>query len=148
MIVHRFNAPFHGWGKQGVKITDSMRWYTVCIALLMTCAQAEETPPKAPSTGPVPLTARPGMRVSSPALPPALFSMASGTGGKSSASRDSTSYPMFHFNGPDVGPDFWADPQAAGRALVLQGELMQKMGEVLVKQGQALLNQSTDLTTQ
>ena len=73
--------------------------------------------------------------------------MASGMGAKSGTSGDSTSYPMFHFNGPDAGPDFWADPQAAGRALVLQGELMQKMGEVLVEQGQALLNQSTDSTT-
>ena len=146
MIAHPFNSPCRGRGKQGVKKAVNLCWHTACMVLLMTCAQAEETPPKVPSAGPVPFTARPAMRASNPSLPPALFAMASGMGGKSGTSGDSTPYPMFHFNGPDVGPDFWADPQAAGRALVLQGELMQKMGEVLVEQGQALLNQAAEST--
>jgi hypothetical protein len=51
-------------------------------------------------------------------------------------------YPMFQLVGPENRASFWADPEAAGNALVLQGELMMKMGEVMVKQGRELVDKA------
>lgn len=51
------------------------------------------------------------------------------------------SYPMFQFTGPLLESDFWADPKAAARMLMLQGELMVNMGQTLIKQGQDMLGE-------
>lgn len=53
-------------------------------------------------------------------------------------------YPMFQLLGPEMRAGFWADPEAAGRALVLEGELMVKMGEILVQHGRAMQEQATE----
>jgi hypothetical protein len=53
-------------------------------------------------------------------------------------------YPMFQLLGPDLRPGFWADPEAAGTTLVLQGELMVRMGEILIKNGRALLDKAAE----
>ena len=62
------------------------------------------------------------------------------------APADSTNiaYPMFQLFGPDIRPGFWADPEAAGNTLVLQGELMVRMGETLIKNGRALLDKAAE----
>ena len=47
-----------------------------------------------------------------------------------------------HVGKPENRASFWADPEAAGNALILQGELMMKMGEILVKSGRELLEKA------
>ena len=49
---------------------------------------------------------------------------------------------MFELFGPENRASFWADPEAAGQALILQGELMMKMGEVMIRQGRELLDKA------
>jgi len=51
-------------------------------------------------------------------------------------------YPMFQFFGPENRASFWADPEPAGRTLILQGELMMKMGEVMIQNGRELLEKA------
>jgi hypothetical protein len=65
---------------------------------------------------------------------------------RGTAPADSThaAYPMFQLFGPDIRPGFWADPEAAGNTLVLQGELMVRMGETLIKNGRALLDKAAE----
>jgi hypothetical protein len=65
---------------------------------------------------------------------------------KGSVPADATNsvYPMFQILGPDIRPGFWADPEAAGNSLVLQGELMVRMGEILIKNGRALLDKTAE----
>jgi hypothetical protein len=65
---------------------------------------------------------------------------------KGVAPADSTNaaYPMFQLLGPDMRANFWADPEAAGNTLVLQGELMVRMGEILIKNGRALLDKAAE----
>lgn len=53
-------------------------------------------------------------------------------------------YPMFQLLGPEMRAGFWADPEAAGRALVLEGELMVKMGEILIQHGRAMQEQAAE----
>lgn len=60
------------------------------------------------------------------------------------ASGGEAGYPMFQFFGPDMRSAFWADPETAGRILILQGELMGKMGETLIRQGQELLGEEVE----
>ncbi len=62
----------------------------------------------------------------------------------SPADPSNTVYPMFQLFGPDIRPGFWADPEAAGNTLVLQGELMVRMGEILIKNGRALLDKAAE----
>jgi hypothetical protein len=65
---------------------------------------------------------------------------------RGTAPVDSTNtvYPMFQLFGPDMRANFWADPEAAGNTLILQGELMVRMGEILIKNGRALLDKAAE----
>lgn len=53
-------------------------------------------------------------------------------------------YPMFQLLGPEMRAGFWADSEMAGRALVIEGELMVKMGEILIQHGRAMQEQATE----
>lgn len=53
-------------------------------------------------------------------------------------------YPMFQLLGPEMRAGFWANSEAAGRALVLEGELMVKMGEILIQHGRAMQEQTAE----
>jgi hypothetical protein len=64
--------------------------------------------------------------------------------GTAPADPINTGYPMFQLIGPDIRSSFWADPEAAGNTLVLQGELMVRMGEILIKNGRALLDKAAE----
>jgi hypothetical protein len=64
--------------------------------------------------------------------------------GTAPADPINTVYPMFQLIGPDIRSSFWADPEAAGNTLVLQGELMVRMGEILIKNGRALLDKAAE----
>ncbi len=63
-------------------------------------------------------------------------------GSRPPAQSGEPGYPMFQLFGPENRASFWADPEAAGQALILQGELMMKMGEVMVKNGRELLEKA------
>ena len=65
-------------------------------------------------------------------------------GQKSRGTAINTVYPMFQLIGPDIRSSFWADSEAAGNTLVLQGELMVRMGEILIKNGRALLDKAAE----
>ena len=105
---------------------------------------AQESSPK-PAGVPIPFQATPPIGGMADTGMQKFLSLMNKNSGKSGApeSVGSPPYPMFQFNGPQMGADFWADPETAGRILVLQGELMRKMGDVLIEQGQALLEQGT-----
>lgn len=55
------------------------------------------------------------------------------------SSCDRSAPPLFQMVGPSVDTAFWSDPVAAGKTLVLQGELMIEMGKILINQGKSLL---------
>lgn len=62
--------------------------------------------------------------------------------GRAAASCGQTVDPSFEFRGPSLDNAFWSDPEAAGRTLLLQGELLIAAGQALIRQGQSLLQQS------
>ena len=64
--------------------------------------------------------------------------------GTAPADPTTTVYPMFQLFGPDMRAGFWADPEAAGNTLILEGELMVRMGEILIKNGRALLDKAAE----
>ncbi|MDE2058531.1 MAG: hypothetical protein KGL31_13215 [candidate division NC10 bacterium] len=75
---------------------------------------------------------------------PLLSLLAQKSKGQGAPQSGDAAYPMFQLLGPEMRAGFWADPEAAGRALVLEGELMVKMGEILIQHGRALQEQATE----
>jgi hypothetical protein len=117
---------------------------SIAIGIFAGPLLAQESSPK-PTGVPIPFQATPpvpGMADTGMQKFLSLMNKNSGASG-ATESAGAPPYPMFQFNGPPLGPDFWVDPETAGRILVLQGELMRKMGDVLIEQGQALLRQNT-----
>lgn len=75
---------------------------------------------------------------------PLMGLLAQKSKGQGAPQSGDAAYPMFQLLGPEMRAGFWADPEAAGRALVIEGELMVKMGETLIQHGRALQDQATE----
>ena len=117
---------------------------SIAIGIFAGPLLAQESSPK-PTGVPIPFQATPPIPGMADTGMQKFLSLMSKSAGNSGApeSAGASPYPMFQFQGPHMGSDLWADPETAGRILVLQGELMRKMGDVLIEQGQALLGQDT-----
>lgn len=122
--------------------------FMITMVLVLSAASsavAQQQPPPSPAAPPQPGTVVSPMRPQIPTNP----TMGYGTlmsllqrPQTAAAQPGEPGYPMFQLVGPENRASFWADPEAAGNALILQGELMMKMGEVMVKQGRELLDKT------
>ena len=120
----------------------SLSALTICVAPLALAQESQtEGKPSAAPVAPVPVV--PGGASSGYNQ---LMNLMSQSAAKQArvASAGEAGYPMFQFFGPDMRSAFWADPETAGRILILQGELMGKMGETLIRQGQELLGEEVE----